>query len=75
MMETIVGIWQFITSSIELANSMIIKNVGGILLVIATIAAVAAYYRFKKIQENQQAMEKLADAIIKGYNKEMRENR
>jgi len=45
------------------------------MLLIATFAALAAWRKASKAHKNQDSMQRLADAIIKQYNKELREGK
>jgi hypothetical protein len=62
-----------IIQMIQQLNSWLLQNFGGILLLIAALAAIAAWRKASKEQENQNAMRDLANAIVKIQNKELRE--
>lgn|GEM_PF-5915869 len=64
-----------IVSVLQQLNSWILQNFGGYMLLIATFAALAAWRKASKAHKNQDSMQRLADAIIKQYNKELREGK
>jgi len=75
MLELLGEIVTFFVSVLEQLNSVIQNYLGGVLPLVAVLAALAAYRKFRKIEANQDAMQRLADAIIKQHNKELRDGR
>jgi len=64
-----------ILSAIQQFNSLILNTFGGPLLVITALAAVAAWRKASKTNKNSDAMQKLADAIIRHYNRQLKEEK
>lgn len=72
MLEWLIEFLKLLLSVLQQLNTFVIGNFGGLMLLIATLAAVAALRKASKVAENQQAMQRLADAIIKAQNRERR---
>jgi hypothetical protein len=64
-----------ILSVLQQFNSLILNTFGGPLLVITALAALAAWRKASKANKNSDAMQKLAEAIIRHYNKELKEEK
>jgi hypothetical protein len=64
-----------ILSALQQFNSLILNTFGGPLLVITALAAIAAWRKASKVNKNGDAMQKLAEAIIRHYNKELKEEK
>ena len=75
MLDWLIELGKLLLSLLQQTNTLLTSNFGGILLVIAAVAALAALREASKVAENQQAMQRLADAIIKAQNREGRESR
>jgi hypothetical protein len=73
MIELIWGWIQTLGGIIQQINVFVVDNLTGFLLLITAIAAIAAYRKATKVHDNQESIERLANAIIKQYNKDLRE--
>jgi len=56
-------------------NVWLLQNFGGILLLAALLAAIAAWRNTKRNKESKDVLRKLAEAIIRQHNKELREGK
>jgi hypothetical protein len=73
MIELMWGWIQTLGGIIQQINVFVVDNLTGFLLLITAIAAIAAYRKATKVHDNQESIERLANAIIKQYNKDLRE--
>lgn len=69
MLEGILEFGGQITSLLQQLNSWLFNNFGGLLLLIAALAALAAW---RKAAKDKDAMQRLAEAIVRQYNRELR---
>ncbi len=75
MLEMLLELLRHLLSTLQQCNTIILTYLSGILSMIAACAAMAAYRKFARIEENQNAMQRLADAIIKQHNRELRDSK
>lgn len=75
MLELLSEILRSFVSILQQLNLLVQNNLGGLLSIVAALAALGAYRKYSKIEANQNAMQRLADAIISQHNKELRERK
>ncbi|MEM2292073.1 MAG: hypothetical protein QXG39_01490 [Candidatus Aenigmatarchaeota archaeon] len=70
ILNSILKILEQILQWLRGLNTMVTENFGGLMLIIITVAVLIALRRIKKNQDDHESVKKLAEAIVRWYNRE-----